>query len=129
MRGEGAEIEAQEVLNRFDEGTGEGGTITLGGVTLSLGGGERTLGYRYRENILALDRPVYVLGVVQADGQTGAPTEGGAEKRFLITYRSEEHLEKKYKRDALVVGWAALGLFPLGAIFLAIGVVEAVSAI
>ncbi len=129
VRGEGAEVDALQVLNRFDEETGGGGAITLGGVTISLGGGERTLGYRYLENILPVDRPVYVLGVVQADGQIGAPAEGDGEKRFFITYRSEEQLEKKYKRDALVLGLIALGLSVGGVLFLAIGVAAAVGVI
>jgi hypothetical protein len=129
VRAQGAEIDALEVLNRFDEDTGGGGSVTLGGVTVNLGGGERTLGYRYRENILAVDRPVYVLGSVREDGQIGAPAEGSGERQFLITYRSEEHLEKKYKRDALVLGLVALGLFLFGAIFLAIGVAAATGVI
>ena len=108
---------------------GGGGAITLGGVTVNLGGGERTLGYRYLENILPVDRPVYVLGVVQADGQIGAPAGGDGERRFFITYRSEEQLEKKYKRDALVLGLIALGLFLGGVLFSAIGVAAAVGVI
>jgi E3 Ubiquitin ligase len=62
VRGEGAEVDALEVMNRFERETGGAGTITLGGVTVNLGGGARTVGYRYEEKILPVDSPVYVLG-------------------------------------------------------------------
>ena len=42
VRGEGAEVDALEVMNRFERETGGAGTITLGGVTVNLGGGART---------------------------------------------------------------------------------------
>jgi E3 Ubiquitin ligase len=123
VRGEGAEVDALEVMNRFERDTGGAGSITLGGLTVNLGGGDRTIGYRYLEKILPLDSPVYVLGAAQEDGQVGAPSEeveGAA--RFLISYRSEEQLEKKLKRDTLWQGSIAVGLFLFGLLFLAVGV-------
>lgn len=126
VRGEGAEVDALEVMNRFERDTGGAGSITLGGLTVNLGGGDRTIGYRYVEKILPVDSPVYVLGVAQEDGQVGAPSEEAEETRFLMSYRSEEQLEKKYKRDALWQGLIAVGLFLFGLIFLAVGVGVAV---
>jgi E3 ubiquitin ligase len=125
VRAEGAEVDALEVVNRFERDTGGGTSITLGGFTVNLGGGERTIGYRYVESVLPVDGPVYVLGAVQEDGEIGAPRPGDEESRFLISYRSEEELEKKFKRDALWLGLAALGLFLFGAIFAAVGVAAA----
>lgn len=121
VRGEGAEVDALEVMNRFENYT-EGG-ISIGGVTVHLGGGERTIGYRHVESVLRPDEPVYVLGVVREDGQIGAPKEGEEGKRFLISYRSEEQLEKSYRRGALVLGLLAVGLFLFGAVFVVIGAV------
>lgn len=46
-------------------------------------------------------------------------------KRFLISYPSEEQLEKKYRRDALWLGLVALGLFLFGTIFVGVGVADA----
>jgi hypothetical protein len=126
VRGEGTEVDALEVMNRFERDTGGAGSITLGGLTVNLGGGDRTIGYRYVEKVLPVDSPVYVLGAAQEDGQVGAPPEEGEETRFLISYRSEEQLEKKYKRDALWQGLIAVGLFLFGLIFLAVGVGVAV---
>ena len=128
VRGEGAEVDALEAMNRFEKEPGEGG-ITLGGVTINLGGGERTLGYRYVESVLRVDEPVYVLGAVQEDGQIGAPAELGREKRFLISYRSEEQLTRKYRRNALWLGLIAGGLFLFGAIFLGVGIAAALGAL
>lgn len=122
VRGEGAEVDAQEVMNRFDRDAGGAGTFTLGGLTVNLGWGDRTIGYRYVEKVLPVDSPVYVLGAAQEDGQIGAPTGESEKDRFLISYRSEEQLEKKLKRDALWLGLIALGLFLFGLIFLAVGI-------
>ncbi len=120
VRGEGAEVDALKVMDRFERDAGGAGSVTLGGHTVHLGWGERTIGYRYVESVLPVDAPVYVLGAVQQDGQIGAPADDGG--RFLISYRSEEQLEKKYGRDALLLGLIAAGLFLFGAIFLAVGV-------
>jgi hypothetical protein len=129
IRGEGAEVDALEVMNRFENDTGGEGSITLGGISVNLGGGARTIGYRYVESVLPVDGPVYVLGVAQEDGHIGAPVEEDGEKRFLISHRSEEQLEKKYRRTALLLGLLAVGLFLFGAIFVVVGVVAGIFAI
>jgi hypothetical protein len=122
VRGAGAEVDALEVTNRFERDTGGAGTISLGGLTVNLGGGPRTIGYRYVESVLPIDAPVYVLGAVHADREIGAPAQESEESKFLISYRSEEQLEKKYRRDALFLGLIAVGLFLFGLIFLAVGI-------
>jgi hypothetical protein len=72
VNGEGAEVDARQVVDRFERNTGGNGpSISLGGATINLGGGERTLGYRYAENILTVDAQVYMLGTVQEDGTIG----------------------------------------------------------
>ena len=63
---------------------------------------------------------------MQEDGEIGAPPPEDKEGRFLISYRCEEQLEKKYRRDALWLGLIALGLFVFGAIFVAVGVAAGV---
>ena len=123
VRGEGAEVDALNVVDRFERDAGGGLSVTLGGHTVHLGGGERTIGYRYVESVLPVDAPVYVLGAVQQDGRIGAPADEGG--RFVISHRSEEQLEKKFRRDALILTLIALGLFVFGAIFIAVGVAAA----
>ena len=119
VRGEGAEIDALEVANRFEEREDDGPGFKIGGVTVQVGEGQQTLGYRHVEHVLPVDAPVYVLGTLRADGWIGAPENGGG--RFLISHRSEEELSKGYKRDALVLALVAAGLFVFGAVFLAVG--------
>src|SRR5829696_2604265 len=54
VHAEGAEVDARQVVNRFDRNTGNEGAFSLGRVTVNLGG-ERTIGYRYTESILPID--------------------------------------------------------------------------
>ncbi len=128
VRGEDAEVDAMEVVNRFEKDTGGSGTVTLGGLTVNLGGGERTIGYRHVEKVLPVDAPVYVLGPVRQDGEIAAH-DGEGDSRFIISYRSEEQLEKKYKKDALVLALVALGVFVFGLIFVGVGVAAALGVI
>jgi hypothetical protein len=120
---EGAEVDARQVVNRFERNTGnEGPSISLGGATLNLGGGERTIGYRYTESILPVDAPVYVLGTVQESGEIGAPPPGEAEHRFVVSHRSEEALGQSLGKTVMWLGVGAIGAFVLGVVLLAIGI-------
>lgn len=119
IRGEGAEVDALEVTNRFEKDAGGGSGITIGGVTVHLDREKRTIGYRYEESILPLDSPVYALGYATGDGGIGAAPSG--EGHFLLSRRSEAALGKKYGKTALVLGLVAAALFVFGAVFLAIG--------
>jgi hypothetical protein len=121
VRGEGAEVDALEVANRFEEREDDGSGFKIGGVTVQMGEGQQTLGYRHVEHVLPVDAPVYVLGTARADGRIGAPEDEGGDGRFLISHRSEEDLSKGYKRDALVLALVAAGLFVFGTVFLAVG--------
>src|SRR5215208_6552498 len=51
---EGAEVDARQVVNRFDRNMGNEGTFSLGEMTVNLGS-ERTFGYRYTESILLVN--------------------------------------------------------------------------
>ena len=85
VKPEAAKVEAIQAVNRF-----ETEAPSLSGVAVSLLGGDTTLGYRYVEEHVPLDIPVYVLGVVQADGSIGAPGKDAKGKSFLISHKSEE---------------------------------------
>ena len=123
VNAEGAEFDARQVVNRFDRNTGnEGPSISLGGATINLGGGERTIGYRYTESILPVDAPVYVLGTVQEDGGIGAPGSGEEEHRFVVSHRSEEALGQSLGKTVLWLGAGGVGARVLGVILLAVGV-------
>jgi hypothetical protein len=123
VNAEGAEVDAKEVVDRFERHTG-GSSITIAGATINLGGGERTIGFRHVEAILPVDAPVYVLGPVLDDGTIGAPDPEG-EDRFVVSHRSEEALTRQLGRDARLLTFIAAGLAVLGLVFLAVGVAGA----
>ena len=122
VNAEGADVDAQQVVDRFERHTGGNGpSISLGGTTLHLGGGERTIGYRYAESILPVDAPVYVLGVVREDGSIGAPSGEG--QRFVVSHRSEEALGQSLGKNVLWLGLGAIGAFVVGVFLALIGLV------
>src|SRR5215213_10414702 len=111
VHAEGAEVDARQVVNRFDRNTGNEGSFSLGGVSVNLGGGERTIGYRYSESILPVDESVYVLGAVQEGGTIGAPRSGEKGNRFVVSHRSEEaHTQRLGKTALWLGGGGAAGL-------------------
>jgi E3 Ubiquitin ligase len=119
---EGAEMDAKQVVNRFDRNTGsEGPSISLGGATIHLGGGERTLGYRYTETILPVDAPVYVLGTVQQGGGIGTPS-GDEGHRFVVSHRSEEALGQSLGKTVLWLGVGGIASIAVGVVLLAVGI-------
>jgi hypothetical protein len=122
INAEGAEMDAKQVVNRFERNTGsEGPSISLGGTTIHLGGGERTLGYRYTETILPVDAPVYVLGTVQQGGGIGTPS-GDEGHRFVVSHRSEEALGQSLGKTALWLGVGGIASIAVGVVLLAVGI-------
>jgi hypothetical protein len=122
VNADGAEVDAKQVVNRFERYTGgEGPSISLGGATIHLGGGERTLGYRYTESILPVDAPVYVLGTVQEEGGIGAPS-GEEEQRFVVSHRSEEALGQSLGKTVLWLGVGGIASIVVGVILLVVGI-------
>jgi hypothetical protein len=123
VNAEGAEVDARQVVNRFERNTGgEGPSISLGGATVNLGEGGRTLGYRYTETILPVDAPVYVLGTVQGGGGIGAAPPGDEGQRFVVSHRSEEALGQSLGKTVLWLGVGAIGAFVVGVILLVVGI-------
>ncbi len=122
VNAEGAEVDARQVVNRFERNTGsEGPSISLGGATIHLGGGERTLGYRYTESILPVDAPVYVLGTVQ-DGGIGGPVSSDQGQRFVVSHRSEEALGQSLGKTVLWLGVGGIAALVVGVILLVVGI-------
>jgi hypothetical protein len=122
VNAEGAEVDAKQVVNRFERNTGgDGPSISLGGATLHLGGGERTLGYRYTESVLPVDAPVYVLGPVQ-DGGIGGPVSSEQGQRFVVSFRSEEALGQSLGKTVLWLGVGGIAALVVGVILLVVGI-------
>jgi hypothetical protein len=127
VHAEGAEVDARQVMNRFDRNTGNEGSFSLGGVSVNLGGGERTIGYRYSESILPVDESVYVLGAVQEGGTIGAPRSGEKGNRFVVSHRSEEAHTRSLGKTALWLGVGGAAALVLGVVLLVVGIIVLVA--
>ena len=123
---EGADVDARQVVNRFDRNVGNEGTFSLGGMTVNLGG-ERTIGYRYTESILPVNESVYVLGTVQEGGGVGAPQFGEKGRRFVVSHRSEEAHTQSLGKTALWLGLGGAASLVLGVVLLGVGILILVS--
>ena len=124
---EGAEVDARQVMNRFDRNTGNEGSFSLGGMSVNLGGGERTIGYRYTESILPVDESVYVLGAVQEGGTIGAPHSVEKGNRFVVSHRSEEAHTQSLGKTALWLGVGGAAALVLGVVLLVVGIIVLVA--
>lgn len=100
---EGAEVDGEKVVDRFEEA--DGGFFSS------------KLGDRYVEEILAVDAPVYVLGVVGAGGHIGVPPAEDRAHRFVISHRAEEDLEQTWRHRSLLLGIGAGCAFAFGGFF------------
>jgi E3 Ubiquitin ligase len=127
VHAEGAEVDARQVVNRFDRNTGNEGTFSLGGMTVNLGGGERTIGYRYTESILPVDAPVYVLGSVQDGSGIGTLPSDEKDHRFVVSHRSEEAHTQSLGKTALWFGVGGAASLVLGVVLLVVGILILVS--
>ncbi len=102
---EGADIDTIQMMNEFRPDGGGGSQISFGNINFSVnlnsGSGGRTIGYRFEEKILPLDRRVYVLARVSDHSGRSTlvkPTESG--QVFLISLKSEEQLTASSQKNA-----------------------------
>ncbi len=116
----GADIETVQVLNEFRPANTASrlsfGAFTLNVGTLAMGSGT-TLGYRYQEWILPVDRSVLIVGT--ASDQTGTlrierPTTKG--QKFFISLRSEDSLSQETRNTVLYTSLGAAACGTLGTV-------------
>jgi E3 ubiquitin ligase len=119
VNGEGAEFDAEEVVNRFER---DSSGLSVAGIQIQIGDSERTLGYRYTESILPVDAPVYVLGTVQDGGGIGGPRSSDQGQRFVVSYRSEEALGQSLGKTVLWLGVGGIAALVVGVILLVVGI-------
>ncbi len=128
-----AQIDTVTVLDEFRQATSS--TISFGGFSLSMGNNDgRTIGYRYQESILPLNRNVFIVGeVTDARGLSGSydaiqltiekPTVWG--KKYIISFQSEARLQKEAARTSKYSLYGMLAAFTAGAIVLGVGLTSA----
>ncbi|MBF2090766.1 MAG: E3 ubiquitin ligase family protein [Synechococcales cyanobacterium K44_A2020_017] len=124
---QGAAIETIKVLDEFRQGEQAGNRLTFGqfSVNLSAGGsGRRTLGYRYKEQILPLGRRALVLATV-SDGVGSLvlqkPLDGS--KSYLISLKTDEELTQSAEKTAQAMFYGMVGCTVLGVILVLVGLV------
>ncbi|MFN0070027.1 MAG: E3 ubiquitin ligase family protein [Chloroflexota bacterium] len=117
---EGADIDALQVVNRFEQD--HAGGITIGGVSIDLGlgtvSGRRILGYRSTEHVLRLDSPVYVIGVVNEEKDIASAPAGMKDRPFIISYRSEEALKSAWQDSARWLRRGSMACCAIGVLLL-----------
>lgn len=119
---EDAEFDARETMNRFEPATNYGGgSFAAGLLSVHLGSGDRTLGYRYQESIIPVGKPVFVLGEVTEDGEIARPGNNTGETALVVSHRTREALIDDWQESARWQGYGSLGsaTVGIGALFIA----------
>jgi hypothetical protein len=124
---QGAEIDAEQVVDRYEPADQLQIGLSIGGLQLGIGGlgGTRTLGYHYRESVLPPGRQAFVLG--EASDSSGTltvqkPREKGA--KFIISLKSEEQLVQSAQRTVNWLLYGAVASGVLGVAALVLGLVR-----
>jgi hypothetical protein len=123
-----ARFDGRQVLNHYEPYAGDTSTISFGGFTMNIGmGGDRTLGHRYTESIIAADEPVFVMGVVDEHGLIGAPEPGGGTKdrALVISYRTADALREEWQSRARWMAYGAIALVVLAVVCWVAAIVSA----
>jgi E3 Ubiquitin ligase len=125
-----AKIIPEKVCDRFDSGDPHTPKLEIGSWKLDLSAltvreGRRTLGFRYEERIVPIDRAIFVLGEASdRSGQLviGKPARKGA--TFLVSTKSEEALLADARSNArwLLTGTIVAAL--AGAVLVLVGLLR-----
>lgn len=113
---EGAEFDALETMNEYVPESSREGVFSIAGVSVTVGNREQTLGHRYVENTIEVDKPVFVMGVVDEDGNISRPGDGRENAGFFISYRSQEGLKTHWETSAQRQAYGAIILTGIGII-------------
>ncbi|WP_026998764.1 E3 ubiquitin ligase family protein [Eisenibacter elegans] len=99
---EGAELHPRQTLNEF-----RNEAPSVGGVLGSAISGSRTLGYRYREEVIPIGANLYVLGEA-SDRRGGLAIVKPADKKvnYIVSTKSEEEIVKSAEGSAQ---WQLIG--------------------
>jgi hypothetical protein len=104
---DGAYFEARQVLNRYER-EGSNNLFGIPGLDINIGfGGDRTLGYEIRENVIPVNAPIFIAGPVTESGDIGRNGNNG----MIVSHRSESALREDWEKSErrLLLGAAAAG--------------------
>ena len=122
-----AAIETVSVLNQFQPGEAPGGMLSFGQFSLALNSFQshsprRTLGYRYTESVLPIDRNVLVVGMVSDSAgapEICKPLEKG--QKFIVSLKSDEELTVAAERGAKNAFYGMVACLGIGGILVLVG--------
>lgn len=121
----GSDIDSIKVLDEFREGEQTGNRLTFGGLSITVSpssSGRRTLGYRYTEHILPMGRRVFVLATVSdSAGNLVLQKPIDAEKKFIISLKTDEQLTESAEKGAQMAYYGMLGCLIIGVILVIVG--------
>jgi hypothetical protein len=99
-----------KAVDKFENASGNRNTITFGKLSFNLptgSSGRRTLGYRYVEEIIPVERRIYVLGEASdLSGELMIQIPQNKKESFIVSLKSEEELIKH--TEGLIV-WYLVG--------------------
>ena len=120
-----ATLHTIKVMDRFEREVPNRSTITFGKFSINLptnSSGRRTLGYRYVEEIIPIDRPIYVLGEASdLSGELAIQLPKDKKESFIVSLKSEEELVRHIEKS---ITWYLVGAI----ISIIIGILLIVSA-
>ena len=101
VRPEGAQLIAEKVVDRFEPAANARSGFTMGSFNLDIniggfnvGNSPKTLGYRFTEEVIPLNREIYVLG--EASGDThNLSIRKPAGGPMIVSVKSEEQLQQE----------------------------------
>jgi len=112
INSDSSEIVSKLIYNNFQPGEYRG-TVQI---NFGLFSGRRTIGYRYKEEIIPLNQNLYIIGEASdREGKLEIKKPSDKNKKLIISVKSEEELIKKYNSKAI-------GLFVAGIILPIIGI-------
>ena len=126
---EDADLETINVVNEFQPHQPRGGLLSYGGFSLDVSpygrqSGRSTVGYRYKESILPVDRKVLVVGMVSDHtGELVIQKPLKADQKFIISLKNDEALTQTAKQGAQQAFYGMVGCGVLGVIFIVLGLV------
>lgn len=124
---EDGDLDTIDVVNEFQPEQPRGGLLSFGSFSLDISpyarqAGRRTLGYRYREAILPLNRKALVVGMVSDHtGELVIQKPLKSDKKFIISLKNDEALTQSAKQGAQRAFYGMVGCGVLGVIFIVLG--------
>jgi len=121
-----ASLDTVKSVDKFDPAGASMNALSFGSFNISipsLGAGRRTLGYRYVEEIIPLNRKVYVLGEASdSSGELMVQKPKDKKENFLISLKSEEELVSGVEN---IIKWTLIGAIAadaIGVVLLIVGI-------